>query len=155
MNKLKVIPVFLCFTAIFLILTSPQSSFAQSELEKKQVKECIKQGQKHIERKHNINRIIKSFDSQIPSSKKYDGFLITVHRNLTYAILVCGEPSLKNFQVGVFDENQKGVKGAKSHDLKGAWVSLLTWKPEKEGSYLIVVFSLGGKGGFNLTMMVK
>jgi len=155
MKNLSIIPVFLCFSAIFLILTLPQSGFAQSELDKKQIKECINQGHKHIKKKHNINRIIKSFDSQIPSSEKYDGFLISVHKNLTYAILVCGEPRLKNFQVGVFDEDQKGVKGAKSHALKGAWVSLLTWKPEKEGSYLIVVFSLGGEGDFSLTMMVK
>ena len=155
MKKLNFIPIYILFMATFLIQITPQSGFAQSEPEKKQTKECINQGYKHIKKKQNINRVIKSFDSQISSSQKYDGVLISAHKNLTYVILVCGETSLKNFQVGVFDENQKGEKGAKSHALKGAWVSLLTWEPKKDGSYMIVVFSMGGEWEFKLMMMVK
>ena len=141
--------------ALFLIQISLQSGYAQSGPDGRRIKECINQGHKHIKKKHNIVRVIKSFASQIPATQKYDGFLISAHKNLTYAILVCGETSLKNFQVGIFDEDQKGIKGAKSHALKGAWVSLLTWEPEKEGSYMVVVFSMGGEGEFKLMMMVK
>lgn len=155
MNKLYIYQMTVFLAAVIIAITFAQSSLAQSNQENKQINACIEQGFKHAKNKYNISRVIKSFDSHISPAKKYDGILISAQKGLTYVLLVCGNPSLKDFKMGIFDMNKKGITGAKSQALKGVWVSILKWVPERDGIYLVIVFAMGGNGDISLLMMAK
>ena len=88
MKKNHILQLITALLMVTFVLAFSQSAAAQTKPRKKPIQSCIDQGNNHFKNKFGITRVIKSFDSRITSTKKHNGFLISVQKNLTYAILI-------------------------------------------------------------------